>query len=228
MKPRLERKPNSHAPILLVLIISLTAGLLIFHPNSAHACSCAGGRSPTDELNSSTAVFSGKVVSIEVPNTGPTTNSNMPVHVSLNVSTVWKGPSYKTLVLTTALSDVSCGYSFEQGGQYLVYAYGPADKLETGLCTGTKLLSNGQTDLAVLGAGTAPTNEAPSLTTVRGNQTALTGNPSNSSSVPPNIHPLLPQSDFVTFSSVAVAVAILFATLFYLGMRKNRTVRSWE
>ena len=54
-----------------------------------------------------------------------------PVKVTFEVSKIWKGPDYKTLVVTTARDGASCGYPFKQDEEYIVYAYGEEDKFGT-------------------------------------------------------------------------------------------------
>jgi hypothetical protein len=51
----------------------------------------------------------------------------------------------------TPRSSAACGYSFTEGEEYLVYASGRGLRLRTGLCSGTKRLSEAQADLAILG-----------------------------------------------------------------------------
>jgi hypothetical protein len=67
------------------------------------------------------------------------------------VSSVAKGPftANGTIILTTAVSDVSCGYPFQTGRQYLVYAQhsdgASGQHLQTDLCSGTQLIAATQT-----------------------------------------------------------------------------------
>ena len=117
---------------------------------------------PKESLEKSTTVFAGKVVDIDVPS-GIVISSADPMKVTFDVSKVWKGPNYKTLVVTTARDGTSCGYSFKQGEEYIVYTYGEGDKLSTGICSRTKLLANAQEDLVGLGEGNLPTNSGSKI-----------------------------------------------------------------
>jgi hypothetical protein len=108
--------------------------------------------SPSEELERSTAVFSGRVVGIEVPS-GRTMSSADPVEVPFKVYAVWKGPKSDTVTVTTARSSVSCGYEFETGRAYVVYARGEADDLQVSLCSRTKPLTRAGDVLAALGRG---------------------------------------------------------------------------
>lgn len=49
-----------------------------------------------------------------------------------------------------------CGYFFQEGQEYLVYASAEGAQLKTGSCSGTKRLSDARADLAVLGEGETP------------------------------------------------------------------------
>lgn len=137
--------------MLVAVSVALTA-----LPQQAFACTCAPPESPTDELERSTAVFAGKVTALEAP-TGKITSSADPVEVTFRVYTVWKGPSSDTLTITTARSSISCGYEFEIGHEYLVYARDKKDDLKVSLCSRTKSLARAGGDLAALrkGNGTA-------------------------------------------------------------------------
>lgn len=125
----------------------------VFQPNVAFACTCIESRLPIEELEKSTAVFTGKVIDIDVRR-GIVLSSADPVKVTFDVSETWKGPDYKVLVVTTVRYSASCGYPFEQGEEYIVYARGEEDKLNTGICSRTKLLAAAEEDLATLGPGT--------------------------------------------------------------------------
>lgn len=122
------------------------------------ACSCVSPfPSPQESLEKSAAVFAGKVTNIDIPNE-IIISSTDPVAVTFNVSEIWKGPDYRTLVVTTARDGVSCGYSFKQGEEYIVYAYEEEDKLSTNICWRTGLIADAGEDLQVLGKGNLPTN----------------------------------------------------------------------
>jgi hypothetical protein len=137
---------------LLFLLLLLT---LLINPAPLFACSCAPPPPPAAALAEATAVFAGTVINIEVED-GEIFSSADPVAVTFEVATVWKGPVQQTLLVTTARDSASCGYSFEVGQSYLVYAYDAEDALQTGLCSRTTDLSSASDDLAVLGEGAIP------------------------------------------------------------------------
>lgn len=142
-------------------ILLLATSLLVLSANSANACTCAP-TTPKQSFESSSAVFSGGVIDVVGQETGSNepVSSNEPVKVIFEVSKVWKGKVEQQLVVTTPASEASCGYSFQEGEEYLVYAYAQEAELQTNLCSGTKPLSEAQADLAVLGEGETPTAES--------------------------------------------------------------------
>ena len=76
-----------------------------------------------------------------------------PTTVGFEVSTVWKGPSYATAYLTTARSEASCGFTFDEGEEYIVYS---RDGSTVSLCSRTALLENAEAELNELGEGHKP------------------------------------------------------------------------
>ncbi len=146
-----------------ILLFFIFIIISLISVNIASACSCAQNPLPTGALQDSTAVFAGKVTNIEVPSGLVIISSADPVKVTFEVSKLWKGQSYKTLVVTTSRDGASCGYSFKEDEEYVVYTYGEENKLSTNICSRTKLLSNAQEDLAALGEGNIPTIEGTNV-----------------------------------------------------------------
>ncbi|MBL8795644.1 MAG: hypothetical protein JNM56_17195 [Planctomycetia bacterium] len=100
-------------------------------------------------MKQATAVFAAKVVKIEEAGANRS--------VSLEVQKVWKGVEEKKLVVSTSKSGASCGYGFQEGKAYLIYAYqeAKAPMLRVSLCSRTTPLDKAETDLKELGAGKA-------------------------------------------------------------------------
>ena len=84
--------------------------------------------------------------------------------VTFRVSEAWKGAGVETVSVQTAVSDASCGYPFDEGEGYLVFAskgiFYERGELEVGLCGSTKPLPEARAELAALGPGTAPTGSS--------------------------------------------------------------------
>ncbi len=102
--------------------------------------------------------------------------------VTFRVSEAWKGAERETLDVETAITEASCGYPFDEGESYLVYASKGTNSggLEVALCGSTKPLSEADTDLAALGPCAAPTGSAPvgdRLPDTSGARPGLSGSP---------------------------------------------------
>ena len=131
--------------------LALVALALAAAAPRALACSCTPPAEPDAERAHADAVFVGRVVSVE-----PREAAHFPrLAVRFALQSVWKGlPEGDEVTLTTAADSAACGYHFEEGQDYLVYAYesegGPAG-LTTGLCTRNAPLDRAQEDLAAFG-----------------------------------------------------------------------------
>ena len=140
------------AAILLALTVLLVAAALHASTDQAHACSCVPPPPPKEAQAKSEAVFAGKAVAVGgLPPGGH--NSDDPRIVAFKVSTVWKGPSYETLFITTDINEASCGFTFIEGRDYIVYAWKGVDVI---LCSRTGFTENAQEDFAALGEGSVP------------------------------------------------------------------------
>ena len=142
-------------------IFLIAASLLVLNTTAANACSCIP-TTPQQSLKNSREVFAGKVIDIvDQSGTNPEASGSLGgFKVIFEVSKVWKGKLEKQQVVLTSGSSASCGYNFEKGKEYLVYANGQGTQLQTGLCSGTTLLANAQRDIAVLGKGKTPTPQS--------------------------------------------------------------------
>lgn len=143
-------------PGLLVSLVLAGTISLATAPN-AHACSCVVPPPPQEALEMSEEVFSGEVVEIsEIPGG---------VSVGFSVSEEWKGVDQREIEVATSGGEASCGFSFEVGGEYLVYTSentsSPGPDTRTGLCSRTADLANAGKDLDALGAGTAGSDLQP-------------------------------------------------------------------
>jgi hypothetical protein len=148
--------------LLLVIVISMLA----IETDSTCACSCVAPGPPDEELTNSTAVFTGKVVGLSKPiDFGPISSAD-PIKITFQVYEAWKGSVSLTTTITTSRSSASCGYTFEKGGEYIVYAYGSENNLAVSLCSRTRPLDAAADDLEVLGVGTAPIADSSTRTQI--------------------------------------------------------------
>ena len=97
----------------------------------ANACDCAEPPAPKKSLEGSTAVFLAEAVKVEVEGQTRT--------VTFKVERWWKGGDKQEVIATTHKSGATCGYGFEKGKKYLVYAGAEKDKsLRVSLCSRTR------------------------------------------------------------------------------------------
>ena len=139
----------------------------------SYACDCPSPGSPSEALAQSHSVFRGVVTSISmVEREDGSWGSDDPVAVEISASEVWKGPTSRTRTLETVRSEVSCGFEFELGAEYIVYTH---DDSFVSLCSRTHSLATGffdddYNDLEELGQGQAPTDAIPAPTAAAENQ----------------------------------------------------------
>ena len=110
-----------------VLSIALMMGVLwsLGNPELVHACKCAQPGTPSEELEKFATVFAGRVVSIQHsydPNTASVSPEDRTT-VGFEVSTVWKGTVHEDMHITTPPIGGSCGFSFVEGKEYIVYGH---------------------------------------------------------------------------------------------------------
>jgi hypothetical protein len=101
-----------------------------------------------DQVSQSALIFSGKVKLIE-----PAGNNQN--GVQFESIKVYKGTAVNQLSIRTAETTDACGFHFEVGQQYLVYATGK-DR-EVSLCSRTRLFNDAADDLKRLARGTPKT-----------------------------------------------------------------------
>ena len=145
--------------------LMLLGGLLLAPPGPVWACSCAMPSSPAVAAGDAAAVFSGTVTSIvdrgsfnfldEVlsglgqPRQSLGGDSRQ---MTLAVADSWKGVTETPVTIGTDYGDADCGFSFNVGGQYLVYAYDNQGRLATNMCLRTAELAQAPADLSYLQA----------------------------------------------------------------------------
>ena len=131
--------------------------LTLFTNDVVSACSCLpfGEESVAQQVNrakkDASVVFSGKVLEVVRK---PESSS---VIVKFRADKSWKGNVSRRISLSTGADSALCGFNFEVGKSYLIYAQGTdAKNLQTNICTRTAGLSNAKADLKALGRGRIP------------------------------------------------------------------------
>jgi len=73
------------------------------------------------------------------------------MEVSFEVQRSYTGVQSKHVLVSTGIGAGDCGFDFETGRKYLVFAYkGDSGELSTGICSSTALLEESQANLAYL------------------------------------------------------------------------------
>src|SRR5262245_57896186 len=138
------------AEVLLMYrkVLLITGAALILSwlaPQESRACSCIPPRPPAEAAAAADAVFLAKVIAFE----------EMPAQYErlarLEVGKIWKGRLDEADSVFTGLNSAACGYDFQVGGTYLIYAYRTEPgRLWTGLCTRNNPIANAGEDLKYL------------------------------------------------------------------------------
>lgn len=204
--------------MIMLSCLLLLVSLYTIKPSDVFACSCAGPPEVAESLERSAAIFAGKVTQIADPPRKLVMSSADPVHVTLEVTEIWKGELNPVTELTTAMSSASCGYDqFAVGSEYLVFASAESGRLTTGLCDGTKPLTAAGKELTELGAGYPP-KAAPAP--------GETGSDTLAEGMPPSEGEAADQT-FMQRPFLWGAVAVLMAAglWLYFWRKKKRNVK---
>lgn len=138
--------------LLLGLILAAAAPPLF--PGTAHACSCVAPPAPMVALGEAGMVFVGTVISIDGSRSG-----SDPLQVDFRAEENWKGQATAAVSVSTASNSAACGFEFEAGERYLVYAdLQDGGKPTVSLCSRTTLAAQASADLADLGPGAVVRN----------------------------------------------------------------------
>ena len=123
--------------------ISLALTLfLLASADRSFACSCEASleskkKQVQKAFTNSGAIFSGEV--IEVYESSADKNSLL---VKFKVAKLWKGELKREIIITTNKESSMCGYGFEVGEKYLVYAKRLKNDLFVDNCSRTTNFSN--------------------------------------------------------------------------------------
>jgi hypothetical protein len=124
--------------------------VVVILPVVAEACSCFSGFPLCQTYWDTPAVFKGTVIEVEeirVPAGRPDAYySKRRVHIS--VDETFRGNVSGVVPIATGAGGGDCGYNFEEGKSYLVYAYkNDEGQLGTGICTRTRPIEKADEDL---------------------------------------------------------------------------------
>ncbi len=136
----------------IAALVSVFVTLLVLPPRDTYACSCSAPESVHEAYERATLVFEGRFIN----NEGDERDYALP-HNFL-VSRIWTGPFVSSVTVYTGRGGGDCGYPFEGGHSYLVYAHyvDPGEVFSTNICSRTRPIESAGEDVAALGAGRVP------------------------------------------------------------------------
>lgn len=151
-------------PRLVLAALLGAAGLVLFTPAAAHACSCVGG-DVAAYADRADVVFTGTLVEVTPPPARLFWSSGDPATYSFDVERVHQGEVGPSTEVRSAVSGASCGLEgMKTGSRYVVFAT-LDDGLWANLCGGTDLARPGvvrRVERAV-GPARAPASDPPAL-----------------------------------------------------------------
>ena len=119
-------------------LVLLVGFVFVVNPGAALACTCAPFTKP-QLVGNAYVIFTGTVTGTSrgFPfGLGCTASSADPVSIVFDVESVYKGHASPQVTVSTVVGGSSCGYAFQTGKRYTVFATGALDKPETNLCRG--------------------------------------------------------------------------------------------
>ncbi len=134
-----------------LVIPAVLAALFTLVPSPAEACSCMA-QGFEEARSGAAAIFEGRVDAIE-PIGGQ-------LRVRFHVTQAWRGVEHESVELLTASNSAACGYTFEIGQHYLVYAGQDDASLTVSLCSRTARMDDASEDRQLLGSGVIPVDVA--------------------------------------------------------------------
>ena len=133
-----------------LLLLALVAGGLL--PLSAIACDCIHAAEPCKAFANTPTVFAGRVTKISSIDLKTASGDDYKDRlVSFEVERSYRGLAAKTAEVQSGWNS-DCGYRFQEGVRYLVYAYleSSTGKLTTSICTRTRPILEASKDLEYL------------------------------------------------------------------------------
>lgn len=136
----------------IAIFITIAGFAWFATPDRAAACDFEEPPPPQEALEDATAVFTGEVQSIEEVGDDP---DDQYIEATIEVDRAWKGIDTSPVIVETHQHEATCGFPFEEGESYLVYAYDEGTPFTTALYHRTRHLERADEDLEALGEGTA-------------------------------------------------------------------------
>ncbi|WP_084961772.1 hypothetical protein [Thermoactinospora rubra] len=138
-------------PARLLAVVALAAGLVLVPAGTACACSCAE-LTAREAVGNASSVFTGTVVATRQV-AGDPLGPRPPIVVTFEADQIYKGAAKARFDVATNADSAACGYAFQKGRRYLVFAargesglfaVDPGVALHTSLCSGNMALRAGK------------------------------------------------------------------------------------
>ncbi|HSL21171.1 MAG TPA: hypothetical protein VK886_06515 [Vicinamibacterales bacterium] len=134
----------------LRLVVAATLMTALSQARPSQACFCSASGPPCQHYWAVDVVFAGTVRAIEtidVEMAGGTFPQRL---VHFNVAAAYRNAAPGPLDVVTGQGGGDCGYRFEVGKRYLVYAYKREGRLLASICSRTRPIENAQEDLGYI------------------------------------------------------------------------------
>ena len=166
-------------PVLATLMLFLLIGI-------ASACSCVYLENTKAKLDNAAYVFSGEVTNIDI-------SENQMQQVRIRIINSYQPANFpepvNLMIYAIRDSGSECGYNFEEGKEYLIYAYIDEEtgKFTTNLCMGNSLLNKAEQEIKDLNKLTNSTLNQNNNNSNNNNQEPNTNNQNNNNQEEQNI-----------------------------------------
>ena len=123
--------------------------LLFLFADEGNACSCAGTQLPCEAYWNASDVFLGTVTYTTTSTAKQGEYEFLSRVFRFTIEKAFRGVEAKEVEVLTGSGGGDCGYGFQLGGQYLVYAHRDnTNRLVTSICSRTRPASDADADLA--------------------------------------------------------------------------------
>lgn len=170
------------------------------------ACSCVA-RSDAEHFEAADVVFTGHATARrDTAPPGPTQGSADPIVWTFHVQSVQKGRAAQNQEVSTTRDEASCGVEFAIDSRYQVFARSVDGRLHTGLCDGTRKISEDAQPYRPAAATPVATAPPPPPSAPATATPAFAPSPAPSPSASPTPSPLLtPRPSAAAFPSPIAA-----------------------
>ncbi|MEV4177977.1 hypothetical protein [Nonomuraea sp. NPDC049709] len=218
-------------------LLAIIASFLVGTSTAAYACSCAD-LTPAESVEHADTVFTGTVTEVR-ESEGDPLGPRPPIVFTFRADNVYKGAPAAELTLATSADSASCGYPFERGTRYLVFATSgpsglfdpvPGVGLTSNLCSGNVPVDPGTGPLRPGDERTTsheslagPVNTA--LLTALGTPSPVTSTPATSGAAAPTVAAGGDTAPGPALTAAGVAAALLLLTGVLILLIRRRPTR---